>query len=47
MACSFLPEIVNIATSEFEEWQKKNTSDIIVLVEVLSFKLLYAFTSYN
>lgn len=34
MACSLSVEIVNVATSEFEEWHKKNTSDIIVLVEV-------------
>lgn len=34
MACSLSPEVVTLTTTEFEEWQEKNTSDIIVLVEV-------------
>ena len=43
MACSFSDEIVSKTTSEFEKWQEKNTSDIIVLVEVLSFAIYYVF----
>ena len=35
MACSS-NDIVNLVTTEFEEWQEQNTSDIIVLVEVMS-----------
>lgn len=36
MACS--NDVVNLVTTEFEEWQEQNTSDIIVLVEVSSGK---------
>ena len=35
MACSS-SDIVTLVTTEFEKWQEKNTSDIIVLVEVMS-----------
>lgn len=41
MACSLSPEVVTLTTTEFEEWQEKNTSDIIVLVEVVSLPFSY------
>ena len=43
MACSFSDEIVSKTTIEFEKWQEKNTSDIIVLVEVLSLAIYCVF----